>query len=109
MGANIPVRGLNACRESCTNTGAGANANSALVERGCVRDTGKLRSNCSVSLKGIGGKNGSYLELTSPQILRWVVHQATSEVPLYTTDQVVVFGMRTLTVTTTVRRFVTVR
>lgn len=52
---------------------------------------------------------GSYLELTSPQILRWVVHQATSEVALYTTDQVVVFGMRTLTVTTTVRRFVTVR
>lgn len=58
VGANIPVRGLNARRESCTNTGAGANANSALVERGCVRDTGKLRSNYLVSLKGIGGKNG---------------------------------------------------
>ncbi len=35
-----------------------------------------------------------YLQLTSPYVGRWIVHQATSEVALYPTDQVVVLGVR---------------
>ena len=72
----IPIGGLQARRERGPETGTGADTDTTLIECRSVGDTGEL-------------------ELTSPEMRRWVVYEATSEIALDTTDEVVVLGVCT--------------
>jgi hypothetical protein len=70
----VPVRALKASRKGSAESGTGAHANAALVERRGVRHTGKL-------------------EFTCPDGLRWKPDKASGEVTLNASDEVVILGV----------------
>ena len=94
---DVPIRGLDASGKRCTNARAGADTDTALVERGGVRHTGKLVGAGWLSTRARQwARWGTYLELTGPEGLWRVINETASEVTLYTTDHVVVLCMSTL-------------
>lgn len=87
----VPMRALQTRRQSSADTSSCAYPYAALVESRSVWDTSKLPNKVRIALRN--RLNICYLELTGPKCSRRIVHQASSEVALYTTDHVVVLRM----------------